>query len=483
MTAAYLNRVLRGTGLTITLVESVKLGTIGVGEATVPAIVKFLRELKINEEEFMRQCSATYKLGSKFGDGTPDCHYWHPFGLCGGTINNLDLFHFWFKSVRAGHGQDAYSSYSLQALLAERDQAPRAPRGPSPIMESGAYAYHLDGAAFADLVREIATAEGVNHLFDDVKGVVLGESGLIERVETTSGRTLPADLFIDCSGEVIERGLGDPWLSWSDLLLCDRMVVLPLPRDGRMPPYTRVTALDAGWMLQVPLSHRVGCGYVYSSAHLADDAAARELVARASPARAAAAEPRYLKLRTGRRTNFWLKNCLAVGPAAGSLEPLETTDMLLIQRAVELLIDYFPDQSCNGVLVQAYNRKMTVLHERVRDFLLLHYLLAGLAGEEKRFWRDSKSIAVPESLRTVMELHDEAGIVEAETTTVFPETSYHHLFAGSNRLPRRILPAADALDFTKVCDILGKMKAQNDDWLAKLPPHRELMDTIHRPPV
>lgn len=480
MAAAQLNRVLRPLGVTITLMESVKLGTSGVGDATDPALVRFVRELRIDEATLMQQCSATFQLGARFtdwfGEGRTS---WHPFGVCGGLINNTDLFHFWLKSVRAGR-TEAYSSYSLQALCAEHGKSPRPGRGPSPILERGEYAYHLDTSALADFLRELAAAEGVNHLFDDVREVVRGEHG-VERIETKSGRSLTADLYLDCTPEglVIEAGLGDPWQSWSELLLCDKAVVQPLPRDPELPPYTRVTALSAGAMRQVPLSHRVACIYTYSSGHIQDDAAIRELLARGNAGKASSAEPRYLKLRLGRRRNFWVQNCVALGSCCGEVDPVGASEMLMLQRALALLVESFPDQSMNDALRSAYNQRLGAICDTVRDFAVLHY---HLSNKDTPFWRDSQNVPLPDSVQTLIALHDEHGGVESPGP-VFLEAVYHHLFAAAERLPRRVTVAADALEFDKVSEIMTKMRAQNDEWLGKLPLHRELMELLHKPRV
>jgi tryptophan halogenase len=482
MAAAYLNRMLRAAGCTITLVESVKLETSAIGEATLPTLVRFLRSMNVDESRFMQQCSATYKLATRFVDWIRPGHdFWHPHGLAGGTINDIDVFHFWLKGSRAGADVGSYPSYSLQVLLAERNQAPRPVRGPSPIMEMAGYGYHLDPATLADFFRELAVAEDVIHLFDDVRKVAVGEAGQILHVETKSGRTLSADLFLDCTAnaELMEQGLGDPWVDWSEHLLCDRAVLLPLPRDPQLPPYTRVTALSAGWMWQIPLSDRVACGYRYSGAHLADEVAARELVGHARERKAASAEPRFQKLRQGRRQSCWRKNCIALGPAAVSIEPLEATDAFLAQKALELLVMYFPDKTICEILPRSYNQRISALYEKVRDFVLLHYLLN--ERMEGPFWRASKNVAVPDGLHGVMELHAENGMVEPGA--VFPETSYHHLFAAADRLPRRILASVEAADFAKVLDIMQAMRTQNADWLARLPSHRDLMDALHRPLV
>jgi tryptophan halogenase len=480
MAAAYLNRCLHDLGCQITLVESVKLETTAVGEVTLPSLVRCLRGMKCDEVKFMQQCSATYNLATCLVNWMKDgAVFWQPHSLPGNTIDNLDVYHFWLKEKRSAGHCAQLDAYSLHALLAQRDLAPRPLRGPSPIMEAAAYGYHLDPATFADFFRELAVAEDVNHLFDDVQQVAVSD-GHVHHVETRSGRKLAADIYIDCTaaGDLIEGGQGDAWQSWSSQLLCDRMMLLPLPRDPQSPPYTRVQALDAGWMWRIPLSDRVACGYTYSSAHIADDAALRELVGHASPKKAATGEPRFLKLRQGRRQHMWRGNCVALGPAAVVLEPLAATDAFLAQKAMELLIHFWPDKTFCPALVSAYNQKMTDLAEKVRDFVLLHYLL-NARGEP--FWNDSRELVAPASLRAIIDLHAENGLVESGA--VFSEARYHQLFTAAERWPRRSLTAVEATDVAKVSPILQQMRAQNEDWAAKLPSHRELMEALHRPLV
>jgi tryptophan halogenase len=480
MAATYLKRFLRHTECSITLVESEDIGTIGVGEATIPRIVQLIRNLRFDEAEFMRRCHATYKLGIQFREWhRPDHAYWHPFGVCGGTIDGIDLFHFWVKSIQAGHDEGPFSSYSLQALLAEAHKAPRSLRGSSPIMEAGAYAFHLDTAALAGFLSEVSVREGVEHIVDEVRNVVMGEGGLIERIETRDGRTLQADLYVDCTGfqaRLMEQALGDPWIDWSHLLLCDRAVVLHLPSDEAMHPYTRATALDAGWRWQIPLSHRVGCGYVYSSAHAADESALEELMAGLPPRDAMAAAPRYLRMRVGRRRTFWSGNCVAVGLSSGFIEPLESTGLYFIQIALELLMEYFPDRTFNQALKSAYNESMSSVYDETRDFILLHYLLS--RREDSRFWRDSRSVEVPDALRDLLALYDEAGIVP-QGLSPFPPTSYHFILAGNGRLPRRPSPHAHRADFQEVRQIMDRIRARNLDVADPLPTHQALMRSLH----
>ena len=481
ITAALLNRILGPLGCRITLVESANIATIGVGEATVPSLVRFVRVMGFDEDEFMRHTAATYKLGIKFTDWVRNDHsYWHPFGVCGGIIDKINLFHFWFMLRQAGGNVGSYASHSLQALLGDEGKAPRPAKGGSPIIESGAYAYHIDALALADFLKGVATKNGVSHIFDDVSHVVIGRDGVIANLLTESGRRLSADLFIDCTGftgKLIEQGLGDPWIDWSNQLLSDRAVVLRLPPVAQMAPYTQAAAMPAGWIWQIPLSHRVGTGYVYSSRHQDDDGAAEALAARSGMLRAPGGEPRLLKMRVGRRRTFWLKNCVSVGLSAGFLEPLESTGIYLIQRAVELLLEYLPDRQFNDVLVRAYNARMAAIYDETRDFVLLHYLLS--RRDDTAFWRDSRNVTPPDSLQNLLELYDEAGKIEPGRATLFGETSLYFILTGAGRLPRRLLITGTDTDPARIAKVLGQIRKQNKDLAATLPAHRWLMQHLH----
>ena len=478
MTAAYLRR---RTGCTITLIESATIGTIGVGEATIPALVDFVHNMQLDEAEFMRRCHATYKLGIKFVNWVHEQHvYWHPFGLCGGQIDGIDLFHFWLQRYRAGHDTAPYSSYSLQALLCDTDKAHR-PIDGAPVLAN--YAYHLDASALADFLQTMAINEGVYHIVDTVRHVGLDARGMIKHIETTSGHAWAADLYIDCTGFrglLIEQALADPWIDWSHLLLCDRAVVLRLPQDQTMPPYTRSTGLPAGWVWQIPLSHCTGCGYVYSSAHATDESAARALLAYANQAERSPADLRHLRMRVGRRQHFWVKNCLSVGLAAGFIEPLESTGIFFIQRALDVLIDCFPDTAFSDAFIRTYNTRMAAVYDEVRDFILLHYLL--VQRQDTPFWRDCRSVRVPDSLQNWMALYAETGLAEeAARDPVFRETNFYHILAGGAYLPRRPLPRADFLPFATVETLLEQIRQQNRRLAGTLPTHRELIAWLHGP--
>jgi len=484
MAAIYLNRYMRRLNGKVVLVESPTLGTIGVGEATIPSLVNFVRLLNLDEKEFMRRCSATYKLGIKFDDWTKDgTSYWHPFGACGGRVNGLDLFHFWLKRRLEAGSKLAYSDYSIQALLGEAEKSPWLYGSSSRIAETGSYAYHLDASALGDYLREIATGEGVQHLFGTVQDVALDDSGNIASLDVGGGRTMQGDLFLDATGfrgRLIEQALGDPWIDWSKFMLCDSAVAMPLPRGDRFPPYTLSKAMPAGWMWRIPLSSRTGNGYVYSSAHLSSDAAVAALIAQSGLRNARGADPRLLSIRLGRRTNFWLRNCVSVGLASGFVEPLESTGIHLIQRAIMLLVEYLPDRSLNDSLRRAYNARMSAVYDEVRDFILLHYILTERA---EPFWRDARNVTLPDSLRECLALYDETGRLEGQRLQLFPETSYFFILSGNGRLPRRQIAEAEAAKAGEVWQVLDRIREENREFAARMPAHAAYLAELHRKPL
>lgn len=476
--AAFLNRFLDPARCRITLVESPSIGTIGVGEATVPPLVALLRLLGVNEDEFLRACHATYKLAIRF-DGWTRHPVWHPFGHVGAPqVAGLPLFHHWLDRQRAGEEPSPYAGFSLQVRLAEDNLAPRSMAAASEILQQGAYAYHLDARAFAAFLSELSVKRGVKYVVDDVRDVVRDDRGHIRHVETRDNGRLEADLYLDCTGFqalLAEKALGDPFIDWSDRLLCDRAVVLPLPAQRPMPSYTQAAALKAGWCWRIPLHHRTGTGYVYSSRFASQDEATAELVARCGldPDQVS---PGHLRMRIGRRANFWSGNCVAVGLSAGFLEPLESTGIFLIQRAVELLLDHFPDADFSPSLVNRYNRRMGAEFDEVRDFILLHYLLN---TREEPFWRASRAVAVPDALARTLADYDETGIVDWEDRTLFRETSFYAIAAGFGRLPRKVHGMTGQADPAQIRRLLADIRTRNDALARQLPGQAEFIDALN----
>ncbi len=471
MAALYLRHLTRARNVSLTLVESPTISAIGVGEATVPSIVEFMRTLGIDEREFMRRCSATFKLAIRFADWRGGgAAYWHAFGLCGGQLNGLDLFHFWLKRRQQTGDDRAYADYSVQAGLCEAGKAAWPYGGASAISQAGAYAYHLDAQALADYLRELATASGVAHLHGHVRSAAFDESGLLTSLDIGGGRRIDGDLFVDATGfqgRLIEGELGDPWIDWSRRLLCDAAVAMPLPRDAAYPPYTLSSAARAGWIWRIPLQSRVGAGYVYSRAHISEDEATATLVTRSGLADKRAADPRSLKMRIGRRTRFWLGNCVAIGLASGFVEPLESTGIHMIFQGVKLLVDYWPTRGF-AAAATAYNDEMGALYDEARDFIQLHY---ALAARDEPFWRDAAEAALTPSLMERIALYEETARVRLGARPLFAEPSYHFIFAGNERLPRRSLLHVDLARSSEAWQVLDRIRSQNQAFVHQAPSH------------
>ncbi|MDR3374082.1 MAG: tryptophan 7-halogenase [Ancalomicrobiaceae bacterium] len=481
MTAIYLNRIVRPWSCQVTLVESASIGTIGVGEATIPSLVEFLRILRLDETAFMQATAATYKLAIRFEDWLGEgSNHWHPFGAVGAPFNGLDLFHSWFRRRREAASALSYTDHSLQVALCLENKAPAPLRGMSPILEQGSYAYHLDAGAFATYLKGAATQEGVAHIFGNVEHVALAPDGAIAHVDIGAGRRIEADLFIDASGFsglLIEKALGDRWIDWSDQMLCDRAVAMPLPKGDTFAPYTRSTALSAGWSWTIPLSTRTGNGYVYSSAHLSDDAAVETLIKRSGLPKARAADPRFLKIRVGRRSQFWLRNCVAVGLSSGFVEPLESTGIHLIQQAAMTLAHFLPDRRFDPALSRAFNQRMARVFDEVRDFIVLHYWLA---KRDEPFWRESRAVALTGSLRELIELYDETGRFDLARLGLFAPPSYYSILAGSGRLPRRLVVEAEAAPPGQIWHYLDTVRAENRRFVSQMPNQAQYLAEINR---
>lgn len=480
MSAVMLNRLIGGRDREITLVESDAIGTIGVGEATVPPLVRYLREMEIDESDFMRRCHGTYKLGIQFENWHASRPaFSHPFGVIGGLIDALPVFHHWADLRRNGLTDMPYDGLAPNSIAALEGRAPRSPLTTSSIAERGAYAYHLDAGAFAELLRDTAMARGVRRVVDEVREVRLDARGHIASLSTAGGAELAGDFFIDCSGFrglLMERALKDRWIDWSGLLLCDRAAAMPLRQGGEYPPYTRAAAQPAGWTWRIPLSHRIGSGYVFSSAHSSDDEAVAVL-RRAADGATPAADPFFLDMRVGRRESFWRGNCLAVGLSAGFLEPLESTGIYFIQAALKLFAHYFPDRDFEPMLIRRYNRRMAEKMAEVRDFILLHYALSSRPGEP--FWEAARSVTLPDSLKELVALYRRNGLVETETNALFPDTSYYAILGGLGYLPQAMHPRAALSARESVVDILRKIQAQNREVVDAMPDHFAALQGLH----
>jgi len=470
MAAAALSKALAGMDIQLRLIESARLEPIGVGEATIPPIMDFIRQLGIDEGDLVRKIKATYKLGIGYRDWTRPGHfYFHPFGPAGPGIGNIPFQAYWLKMMLQGKA-GPLEEYSIQAAAALRGRFALPVHAPNTPLNKLTYALHFDAGRFAQFLRGYAQARGVLRTEGHVRHVALrGSDGFVDSLTLDTGERVGADLFIDCSGFkglLIEEALHTGYQDWGRWLPCDRAMIVHSERCAPPNPYTLVTARDAGWQWQIPLQHRDGNGYIYSSEFGADDAARALLLGHLDGR--ALSEPVALRFRPGRRRAAWSRNVVALGLAAGFLEPLEATSIHLIQRGIAMLLKFFPDRDFAAADVDRYNRTLEAEFGYVRDFLLMHY------GQTERvgpFWQHCREIPPTDSLREKIELFRSHGRILREETELFPVLSWLSVMVGQNVIPRRYDPLVDGLDSHQIQSRLEQLRASVSDSVAAMPPH------------
>ncbi len=390
--AAFLSRLLERSGgarCEITLIESSDIATVGVGEATIPPVLQFLQRLGYPEREFMQACQATFKLGIKYSGWTsdgPGSYFYHPFFI-GGTSHLLDFSNLWLWQHLNGQKLDPYArACHVATYFAENHRAPKAANS-NDYQAPVPYAFHLDAGLLADDLKRRFRGR-IRHIVDSVTEVVTAEDGSISHLVTKDHGLLHADLFIDCSGFralLIDKTLGEPFVPYQDCLLNDRALAAQVPylEPIRRTPYTTATAMDNGWCWDIPLFHRRGVGYVYSSAFATDEEAEDEF-RRHLGAPADGVEMRRIRMRVGRHRNLWVRNCVAVGLAGGFIEPLESTGLDLIQKGLATLLHCFPDRSFDPGLAAVYNDTMTRYYDQIRDFIVLHFCVT--SRRDTAYW-------------------------------------------------------------------------------------------------
>ena len=448
MAAAALSRMRTGhRELEIVLVESEQIGTVGVGEATIPPFVDFNRLLEIDEAEMLAAVQGTFKLGIQFENwGRIGQSYLHPFGGYGYEIDGVSFHHVWHRLKQAGDPRPI-QVFNLETMAAHFGKFLRTPDYESDDLPPINYAYHIDATRYARFLRSYAEARGVVRREGKVADVTLdGESGHVASLTMDDGEIMLGDFFVDCSGFrglLIEQALKTGYEDWSHYLPCDRAVALPCEREDGSPPapYTRATAHSAGWQWRVPLQHRNGNGHVYCSAFMSDDEAHGILVG--NLAGKPGAEPNFLRFVTGRRKKFWNGNVVALGLAAGFMEPLESTSIHLVNTGITKLIAILSLDGVTQAHEDAFNRLTAKEYLRIRDFLVLHY--SATARDDSPFWNHVRTMDVPDTLKEKIALFRNNGQIFREDDELFIETSWVSVMMGQGIQPNGHNVMADAL--------------------------------------
>ena len=472
MTAAALANALGGA-CEIHLIESDEIGIVGVGEATIPPIKLFNQSLGVDENEFLRATQGTFKLGIQFQDWARQGHsYFHPFGTFGADFDSVPLHQYWLRE-RARGDETSLDDLSMAWAAAKRGRFDRPIPNPRMIQSTYDYAFHFDAGLYGQYLRRYAEARGVVRHEGKVADVQLrGEDGFIERLTLEDGREIEADLFIDCSGFrglLIGGALETPYEDWTKWLPCDRAVAVPCALGGEFTPYTRSTAREAGWQWRIPLQHRIGNGYVYSSAHISDEAAAETLLANLDGE--ALAEPRLLRFTTGRRELFWNKNCVALGLAAGFMEPLESTSLHLVQTGITRLLALWPDREMDPLGAAEFNRITAEEYERIRDFLILHYHLT--ARDDSPLWRACAAMEVPDDLQYRIDHFRRYGRLVSQGPELFQNASWLAVHVGQLNRPERYDPLADARSGVDAARVLTGIRQVAVEAAEAMPSHAE----------
>ena len=476
MAAAALARTLQFP-VSIQLIESEDIGTVGVGEATVPHLRAFNNSLQVDEVEFVRAVRGTFKLGIQFVDwGSVGTSYVHGFGTIGHEYRGLPFHQYWTRLNLAGQAQDI-GQYSLNTAAAPAGRfisgATDVPKS-SPLSQV-AYAYHFDAGLYAQYLRRYAEARGVQRVEGEIVDVTLrGDDGFVESVTLKSGARVSGQLFIDCSGFrglLIERALNTGYEDWTHWLPCDRAVAVPSQKVSAATPYTRSTARSSGWQWRIPLQHRTGNGHVYSSQCISDDEAAGTLLGNLDSR--PLGEPRVLKFTTGRRRKMWNRNVVALGLASGFLEPLESTSIYLIQSGIARLIEMLPDRNMSLPLQDRYNAEAAFEIERIRDFLILHY--CATQRRDSEFWKYCAHMSIPAELDEKIRLFRDSGRFYRNADEMFALTSWVQVMIGQHIVPQAYHPLVDAVPEQELVQFGESVRSVIASCVAAMPLHEQFI--------
>lgn len=473
MTAAALSHVLGSKRCSITLIESDHIGTVGVGEATIPVILKYNQALGIDENEFLKKTQGTFKLGIQFINwGDIGNSYIHPFGGYGMSIGYLGFYHYWLRYHAQKHAEDP-GEYSICIQGALRNKFMMPTQIPNSPLSQISYAYHFDASLYAKFLREYAEIREVKRVEGEVQKVNLKlEDGYIESVNLKNGQVISGDLFIDCTGFcglLIEQALNTGYEDWSHWLPCNSAVTVPSEKIDPLPSYTRATAHSAGWQWRIALQHRAGNGHVYCNKYMSDDDAKKILLENVQGK--VLAEPRVIRFKTGIRRKFWNKNCVAIGLSSGFLEPLESTSIHLIQSSISKLISLFPYDSFDQQVIDKYNEMLTQEFVAIRDFIILHYKVSSRTDSE--FWQYCKHMEVPATLQRKLDLYKSSGRIFRDNNELFDDVSWFAVMHGQGLKAEKYHPLVDEIDDDKFLKFMNEIKEVINRSAEAMPLHED----------
>ncbi|MEW6596287.1 MAG: tryptophan halogenase family protein [Pseudomonadota bacterium] len=470
MTAALFSRFLI-PGFDIQLVESDDIGTVGVGEATIPQIQLFNAALGIDEDDFLRATMGTIKLAIEFVDWfEPGSRYMHAFGAVGRDVGLIPFHHYWLRAKALGLAEPL-GAYSQNYAMAMAGRMQRGPARTSRTLPEVQRAYHFDASLYAAYLRRYAEPRGVRRIEGRIETVDLHpETGCVEALRLAGDRRVEGDVFIDCSGFrglLIEGALGAGFEDWSRWLPCDRALAVPCASVSPLTPYTRATARLAGWQWRIPLQHRIGNGHVFCSAFMDEDEAARLLLANLDGE--PLADPRPIRFKAGMRKKAWVKNVIAVGLSSGFLEPLESTSIHLIQSALSRLLKFLPRKEMIEADIAEYNRQSAFEYEKIRDFIILHY--KATRRDDTPFWRACRALDVPDGLKAKLEQFRASGRIFRDADELFAEVGWLQVMVGQGVTPQTWHPLADATSEADLGEYMASVKAIIDRETAQADTH------------
>ena len=481
MTAAALAKVLGADNCNITLIESDQIGTVSVGEATIPQVQLFNRILDIDEKEFLAYTQSTFKLGIEFVDWRKKGHaYFHPFGAYGTNIDALPFHHYWLKMQQKGAQQDL-SHYSLASVAAYQNKFMHPQQQQNSPLAGINYAYHFDATLYAKFLSGYATKRGVNRIIGKAVDVGLEASnGFIKEVFLEDGQRVSGDLFIDCSGFkglLIEQALKTGFEDWTHFLPCNRAIAVPCESTQALKPYTQATAQSVGWRWRIPLQNRVGNGYVYASDFMSDDKAEQILLQglESDPIN----DVNALRWTTGMRKKSWNKNCIAIGLSAGFVEPLESTGLHLIQSAIAKLMTLFPSKSFNQCDIDMFNQQTEKEYQRIRDFIVLHYKVT--ERDDSPFWDYCRNMSIPSTLQQKIEMYQETGRIFRQDDELFNETSWLAVMQGQGIHAKTYHPLVDRLSQSEIQRRLGNIESVIQNSANVMVDHHEYIQKYCQP--